>query len=276
MASSCAFDINNVKKDDIDNINDWTKVIPIPTYLKSLKYGANKYILPLSLFSPFHLIGIGLLAALFLPKYVTYFLSFIFVIYPLIRQILRCYNFLPTPYSKDIIRTTYTARCDGDFVVCLIGLRPNGANPFTKPFLEAGNAFRTMLAELESNPTTGYMGGDIYVGTNDRKSTTLVVQYWRDYESLEKWTHTKMGIHMNTMLKYMKEDRAIGINGVWHETYKVRDGEYEAIYLNMPPMGLALATEAVLETKINNASERIQRRIKEKQVQLLTSTHKKD
>ena len=33
--------------------------------------------------------------------------------------------------------------------------------------------------------------------------------------------------------------------GIWHETYLVRAGEYEAIYGNMPPHGLGKATNLV-------------------------------
>ncbi len=39
--------------------------------------------------------------------------------------------------------------------------------------------------------------------------------------------------------------RASGDVGIWHETYEVRAGEYEAIYANMPMFGLAAATEHV-------------------------------
>ena len=31
--------------------------------------------------------------------------------------------------------------------------------------------------------------------------------------------------------------------GIWHETFTVREGEYEAIYGNMPRFGLAVAGE---------------------------------
>ena len=31
--------------------------------------------------------------------------------------------------------------------------------------------------------------------------------------------------------------------GIWHETFRVRAGEYEAIYGNMPRFGLAAAGE---------------------------------
>jgi hypothetical protein len=33
--------------------------------------------------------------------------------------------------------------------------------------------------------------------------------------------------------------------GIWHETYKVAAGQYETVYNNMPPFGLAKAGQAV-------------------------------
>ena len=33
--------------------------------------------------------------------------------------------------------------------------------------------------------------------------------------------------------------------GIWHETYRVRPGDMETIYNNMPPFGLARATRQV-------------------------------
>ena len=36
-----------------------------------------------------------------------------------------------------------------------------------------------------------------------------------------------------------------GRTGIWHETFLVRAGEYEAIYGNMPPTGLAQAGRLV-------------------------------
>ncbi len=81
-----------------------------------------------------------------------------------------------------------------------------------------------------------------------------------------------MGIHIKTMMEYMKTDRVEGAYGIWHETFKVRDGEYETIYANMPPIGLALATRAVHERKTNNGPGRMKRREKEKQSQAAMST----
>jgi hypothetical protein len=275
MASFCPFESNNTTKEASVTENNSDEIIPIPSHLKNGGYGINKYLLLLSYFSPFHLIAAGLFGSLFLPKIVIGGLSLVFFIYPLIKQILRYYNYLPTPYSKEIIRTMYSARYDGDFVVFLIGIRPNGANPFTQSFSRIGKAFKSMVEELEADPTLGYMGGDMYIGANSRKSATLHVQYWRDYESLQKWTHKRMSIHVKTMLEYMKTDQFEGVNGIWHETYKVRDGEYEAVYGNMPPIGLALATQAVHETKKNNGPGRMERRKKEREAKNLMDTHTK-
>ena len=265
---------NEGEKEDYSAKQDCTKAIPIPSHLKKTKYGFNQYLVPLSYVSPYHLIGFGLLASLILPTMITVALALLLVIYPLGKQILRYYNYLPTPNAQYIIHPPYSARCNGDFVVFLIGIRPNGANPFTKTFAEVGNAFRSMVAELEADPSLGYMGGDVYVGANTRKSTLMTVQYWRSYEALQKWTHTRMGVHMKTMMEYMKTDQFEGLNGIWHETYKVRDGEYEAIYAHMPPIGLALASQAFPETKTNNGPERMKRREKEKEAQFITNNSK--
>jgi hypothetical protein len=36
--------------------------------------------------------------------------------------------------------------------------------------------------------------------------------------------------------------------GIWHETYRVHPGDWECVYNNMPPFGLAKATRAVPAT----------------------------
>lgn len=274
MESYCPVENNNATEKDSIADDNLTKVLPFPPHLKKQKYGLNKYLLLLSFINPYHLIGAGLFVSLFLPTFITVILSLAFVIYPVVRQILRYYDYLPVPYTEYILHPPHSARCDGDFVVFLIGIRPNGANPLTKTFSEVGKAFQSMIAELESDPSFGYMGGDAYIGMNERKSTTMMVQYWRSYEALQKWTHTRMGIHMKTMLEYGKKDRFEGINGIWHETYKVRDGEYESIYAHMPPIGLALATQAVEDAKLNNGPGRMKRREREKQAQAAKESSK--
>jgi hypothetical protein len=58
-------------------------------------------------------------------------------------------------------------------------------------------------------------------------------QYWRDYESLEKWTRSAP--HREWWSSFLKNS---GGTGFWHEAYFMRGG-MEAIYDDMPkPFGM--------------------------------------
>ena len=52
--------------------------------------------------------------------------------------------------------------------------------------------------------------------------------------------------------------RDTGDVGIWHETYRVRAGEYEVVYGNMPLFGLAAAgRHRPAGSKANSAAARI-------------------
>jgi len=57
-------------------------------------------------------------------------------------------------------------------------------------------------------------------------------QYWRDFDSLERWAHDLP--HKAWWRAYLR-DR--GGTGFWHETY-FRDGAVESVFIDMPPYGL--------------------------------------
>jgi len=60
-------------------------------------------------------------------------------------------------------------------------------------------------------------------------------QYWRDLESLEKFTRTEP--HSRWWAEFSGRDHGVGF---WHETYRLRGG-MEAIYVGMPgPTGFGL------------------------------------
>ena len=63
--------------------------------------------------------------------------------------------------------------------------------------------------------------------------------------------------HLATWRNYWKrvgkDDRA----GIWHETFLVRDGEYEAVYGNTPARGLGKATRLVRLSESSRARGRI-------------------
>lgn len=53
-------------------------------------------------------------------------------------------------------------------------------------------------------------------------------QYWRDFESLERWTRSEP--HQQWWRNYLKSS---GGTGFWHEAYFVRGGA-EAVYIDLP------------------------------------------
>jgi hypothetical protein len=58
-------------------------------------------------------------------------------------------------------------------------------------------------------------------------------QYWRDFESLERWTRSEP--HREWWKAFLRDS---GGTGFWHETYMLRGG-FEAIYDDMPqPIGM--------------------------------------
>lgn len=128
---------------------------------------------------------------------------------------------------------------EGDFVVFLIGARVNDFSRNTGGNW-IGDAMSAMLKELQDAPELGCLNADSYVTTNPvGGSTFLLIQYWRSYEQLADYARGKDNEHYPAWMRIIKHAREGGAQaGIWHETFKVRAGEYEGIYINTPPFGL--------------------------------------
>jgi len=141
----------------------------------------------------------------------------------------------------DIRSERLAGEIDGEFVVFLIGMR---VNKWWKPhkWLPAARAMPRMIRELSANPESGFLGW-----TGFGKLT--MVQYWRSFEQLEAYARSHDHEHWPAWTdfnKRMKNSR--GDVGIWHETYVVSPGRYEAIYSGMPPHGLGAAGRLVPAT----------------------------
>ncbi len=140
-----------------------------------------------------------------------------------------------------ILDRRITASIDGDFVVFLIGMRINTPWKVHK-WLPAALAMPRMLKELDAAPKE--MG---CLGYSNVGMTTLV-QYWRSFDHLERYARARDKAHRPAWVEFnrrMKDSR--GDVGIWHETYRVRAGEYETIYSGIPlfDLGKAAASAAV-------------------------------
>ncbi len=144
----------------------------------------------------------------------------------------------------------YSAQIDGDFVVFLIGARLNRLWK-ALTFLPIGRAMGRMQQELLDHPELGCLHIENWFGR-----TTVSVQYWRSFAHLEAYARNPQAAHLPAWRDFNRRVRDNGDIGIWHETFKVRAGEYESIYGNMHRFGLGLAGEHVKLGKASTAAIR--------------------
>jgi hypothetical protein len=133
-----------------------------------------------------------------------------------------------------------TAVIDGEFVVFLIGMRVNKPWKVHK-WLPVVWAMRRMLKELRARPESGFLGHS--------KFGRAFVQYWRSFDHLEAYARSKDHEHWPAWVAFNQRcGRSREDVGIWHETYRVRAGEYEAIYSGMPAFGLGKIGDLVPAT----------------------------
>ena len=73
----------------------------------------------------------------------------------------------------------------------------------------------------------------------------MVVQYWRSFADLERFARDRDDPHLEPWRQFNRRVADNGDVGIWHETYRVRPGDIETIYGNMPAHGLAAAVGMV-------------------------------
>jgi hypothetical protein len=151
-----------------------------------------------------------------------------------------------------IINDRMCAQIDGEAVVFLIGMRVNKPWKLHK-WIPAALAMPRMLKELERNPQLGFLGSHMWFSRN-----VMVLQYWRSIEDLQAYAKNRDRAHLPAWAAFNKAVGKSGDVGVWHETYRIRAGDYETIYVNMPPFGLGKATKTVTASgRRESASDRI-------------------
>ena len=132
-----------------------------------------------------------------------------------------------------------TAVVEGDFVVFLIGPRINRWWKFGTLW-SFGKTMPAMLQEIYANPEIGFLGAESF-----GLFRSVSVQYWRSWEHIERFARSKESTHFPAWRWF---NQAIGSNGdvgIWHETFLVKEGQYEAVYNNMPIHGLGKVGELV-------------------------------
>ncbi len=150
------------------------------------------------------------------------------------------------------INQRMTAQLEGDFVVFLIGMRINRFWKIHK-WWPVAMAMPKMLNELAQKPESGFLGHEIAGGF-----APIIVQYWKSFEHLEAYAKDREGFHYPAWKAFNIKIKSNGDVGIWHETYKVKAGEYECVYNNMPKYGLGKVGDLIPATgKRESAAGRI-------------------
>lgn len=151
--------------------------------------------------------------------------------------------------AKQIYGGRFTTENDNDIVVFLIGMRINKRVAVHK-WLPVFTAMPGMIKELYMNKEElGFLSMESYFGLR----TTVMIQYWRSTEEL--LAYAKGQKHLAAWRNFNKKVGNNDTVGIYHETYELKQGNYESIYGNMPLYGLGKAMKHVPVT-----SERISAR----------------
>ncbi|NDR54964.1 DUF4188 domain-containing protein [Aliiruegeria sabulilitoris] len=151
---------------------------------------------------------------------------------------------------SDIKAERLAAHIEGDFVVFLIGARINKWWRI-RDILWFSKTMPKMLKELSimSSEETGFLGCQTL-------SSLINVQYWRSFEHLEAYARSKDREHFPEWVEFNRRyKKRRGDVGIWHETYLVKAGAYEAIYSGMPAFGLGKVAELVPATGNRDAAK---------------------
>jgi hypothetical protein len=137
------------------------------------------------------------------------------------------------------IQKRVTGRMEGEFVVFLIGMRVNRWWKVHQ-WLRVALAMPRMIRELVQHPELGFLGAEQWFGR-----TTIMLQYWRSMDHLMAYAKNRGAAHLPAWRAFNKAVGTHGDVGIWHETYRVRPGDYESVYVNMMPFGVGKVGELV-------------------------------
>ena len=142
-----------------------------------------------------------------------------------------------------VIPGRFTAEIEGPFVVFIIGMRVNKFFAFRK-WIATAMAMGPMIRTLYQHPEKGFLGAQTFMFWRG----VVTVQYWRSFEDLERFARDKDDPHLEAWRQFNKTIGSDGSVGIFHETFLVDAGKYEALYGNMPVFGLASAANHVPAT----------------------------
>ncbi|NWF68636.1 MAG: DUF4188 domain-containing protein [Chloroflexi bacterium] len=142
-----------------------------------------------------------------------------------------------------VIREKYTVQLDEARILFLVGGHANNVFAFWDWFWVA-RAFLNLIRYLRKHPDTGFLSGHLYLRVFP--FGMMLQSYWRSFDDLEHFARAKNQPHLQAWTRYMQHTMKHGHMAIWHETYHIEPGKFEAVYGNSAPYGLAKNATVVL------------------------------
>nr|WP_279387863.1 DUF4188 domain-containing protein [Streptacidiphilus pinicola] len=138
-----------------------------------------------------------------------------------------------------MLRGRHLADSEEPVAVFLIGMRVNRWRA-VRQWLPVFRAMPRMLKELAADPESGLLSYRLLLGPGPRQ--VAAVQYWRRAGDVRAFAAANDREHRPAEAAFWRRYKAgRGAVGIWHELLSVRAGAYEAVYADMPPIGLGAA-----------------------------------
>ncbi|MER7396146.1 DUF4188 domain-containing protein [Streptomyces sp. NPDC000151] len=132
-----------------------------------------------------------------------------------------------------------TAAATGDLVVFVLGMRVNRLRS-PRYWVPVSRAMAPLIRELLADRDSGLLGSRTRFGP---PRVIELIQYWESQDKLLAYASDARRRHRPAWAEFNRRIReSRGAVGLYHENYLVPAGAYEAVYVDMPPYGLAAAT----------------------------------
>lgn len=184
---------------------------------------------------------------------------FAYLVFASFHTLLVAVGILPNTHMQDVLQKKFTAQfyndTDGSFsasreiVVFLIGTRINHPLGLLAPgWREMAPFFPKMVEQLEANAEEfGFLGMTSWLNWSTRKAQSEILQigYFKNIDGLHAFAHSKL--HREGWAWYEKHSKQYPHLGIFHETYAVPAGNWEAIYKNHHLGGLMSLREPIVD-----------------------------
>ncbi|KAJ5786481.1 uncharacterized protein N7503_011693 [Penicillium pulvis] len=173
------------------------------------------------------------------------------LLYRLVDHVLMSFRITRNRYMEGTIPTKYSPQIpypDGSFgnepsreqiVVFHLGARSNHPLGIFAPGMKGlRDSSLEMLKDMQADPEkSGLLGSTRWMKQEDAAGNEMkTVFYLRDYDSLHRFAYGEL--HMNGVRYWNKITKSNPHLAIYHETYVVPRGNWEAIYINCKPTGL--------------------------------------